>query len=862
MKHKMRYRKCFTKTLAALLSAAMLFSAMGFSTMAEALGTEDIPSVSYTEEQNGDSSNLSTPSNASSEKSEPEFYGGLVDASGNESITDSGDPTDGSGDESITDSGDPTEESTESVGDPSSTEKGNPNPDATPSDAAPINQIVIIADFAQLDEVVMNQEVENGTTMDVLNLPETLEAYDAEGQPYFAPVSWESENFDGETTGTYTFTPVLPIEYEIAEEVSLPTIEVTVMENSELKENAIAIIESADGTISEFESLVAAVNAVPQNQENATTIQIVKDTTITEQINIEKKKIILAADEARTITFSITTSDINCFRVGNWSNSAASLTISGQLTITTTNSSLRSIVNVVKGGSFSLQDGIFSSGAADLSKAIACIDNGGSMTMSGGMIQGSKDHNSCGVMLQDTDDQSISFTMTGGMITNCSSTGRGGGVWVMGDAEFTMTNGTISNCSGQDGGGVSVTGTGSFTMDGGTITGCSATGRGGGVAVLDTAIFTMNGGQIKSCSSGRGNYVYQSQGATFDKEGGTVEDIDRKIVAKIGDQEYDSLQEAINAVPQKQENPTTIQIVNYITITEQVTIDRRNVELTADEKHTITFSMETEGGNCFRVSGAGSLIINSEKLTVTTTNSSIRTLVSVPSDCLFSLKSGTLSSGNAEVAKAIVCIDNGGAMKMSGGTIQGNSAHNSRGVYLQDTSNPSTSMSFIMEGGTITDCSIKNSDNTSGGGVSVVGNAEFTMTGNAVISGCSGQDGGGVAVSDTGTFVMDGGTITDCSATRYGGGVAVLRNATFTMDDGMIVDCSAETAGNYVYQAQTATFTQNGGNIGDIGEVVVAQIGSTQYTSLQEAILAVSEKQDTATEIKIINDIEIKARSK
>lgn len=168
----------------------------------------------------------------------------------------------------------------------------------------------------------------------------------------------------------------------------------------------------------QYKTLEAAVEVVGQNQEGATTIQIVRDTTVTEQINIERKNVILTADEECTITFSDLAETSNCFRVGNWSDSAASLTISGQLTITTTNESLRSIVNVVKSGSLSLQDGTLTSGDANLSKAIICVDNGGSMTMTDGTIEGNQEQNSCGVMLQDTSDPSVpmSFTMTGGMI--------------------------------------------------------------------------------------------------------------------------------------------------------------------------------------------------------------------------------------------------------------------------------------------------------------------------------------------------------------------------------------------------------------------------------------------------------------
>ena len=151
-----------------------------------------------------------------------------------------------------------------------------------------------------------------------------------------------------------------------------------------------------------------------------------------------------------------------------------------------------------------------SSGNADLSHAIVCVDNGGSMTMSGGTIQGNPEHNSRGVLLQSTDSQPMSFEMTGGMIQNCFADenhhyGDGAGVYVGGSAQFIMSGESeIRNCTAEKfGGGVYLhkttdeTGTPAFYMRGGTIFNCTAEkSGGGGIYTEKDNTFEMSGGTV------------------------------------------------------------------------------------------------------------------------------------------------------------------------------------------------------------------------------------------------------------------------------------------------------------------------------------------------------------------------------
>ena len=296
-----------------------------------------------------------------------------------------------------------------------------------------------------------------------------------------------------------------------------------------LNNNTVAVIQKPDGAYAQYTTLREAVQAVPSTDEG--TIQIVRDMTITEQIDIKNRKIKLAATEAHTITFDIPddATKRNCFQVSGHSISS-SLTIGENLTVTTMNGSLRSIVNVGgQQGSFSLEGGTLSSGNADLAKAIVCIDNGGTVSMSGGTIQGNKDHNSRGVFLQDTNGWKMDFTMTGGTITDCSSSDKGAGVLIMGNAKFIMDGGKIAQCSATwHGGGVAILERATFMMRGGEISACTAAeGGGGGVFAKDDAAFTLSGGKISSCeatnSGANGGGIYlKGKNVNFTMSGGTV----------------------------------------------------------------------------------------------------------------------------------------------------------------------------------------------------------------------------------------------------------------------------------------------------------------------------------------------------
>ena len=194
-------------------------------------------------------------------------------------------------------------------------------------------------------------------------------------------------------------------------------------------------------------------------------------------------------------------------------------------------------------GTFSMEGGTISKFKSTNQYAGPVVVNGGSMTMSGGTINGNTatEFNSAGGVLVNTDS---TFTMTGGTISN-NSAKRGGGVLVRENGQFIMSKGTISGNTARvesdsiaqpnaGGGGVFVEGNASFEMENGTITGNTTNGMGGGVA---TALlnendkttgggqFHMKGGTISNNKASCGGGVYSwSEKDRVVLEGGNIVD--------------------------------------------------------------------------------------------------------------------------------------------------------------------------------------------------------------------------------------------------------------------------------------------------------------------------------------------------
>ena len=199
-------------------------------------------------------------------------------------------------------------------------------------------------------------------------------------------------------------------------------------------------------------------------------------------------------------------------------------------------------VYVRAGGTFEMNDGEISGCTLNNQLCGAVVLDSGSMTMTGGTIDGNTatDFNSAGGVLVDN---TSTFTMTGGTISN-NAAKRGGGVLVRNEAEFSMSNGMISgnkarvdsdtiNLPNAGGGGVFVEDKASFTMSGGTITANTTNGMGGGVATAvlnesDTTgggQFSMTGGTISKnkASCGGGVYSWSGKGRVVLESGNIVD---------------------------------------------------------------------------------------------------------------------------------------------------------------------------------------------------------------------------------------------------------------------------------------------------------------------------------------------------
>ena len=145
-------------------------------------------------------------------------------------------------------------------------------------------------------------------------------------------------------------------------------------------------------------------------------------------------------------------------------------------------------------------------------------------------------------------------------------------------------------------------------------------------------------------------------------------------------------------------------------------------------------------------------------------------------DGTFKMIGGTITGNEGRQGYGLgVYINDNATFEMSGGKISGNSENNSNGggVYNRGT--------FIMSGGEISGNKVG-----SGGGVYITNAAAkgfFTMTGGKIINNTAQNHGGGVC--GNGTFTMENGEITGNTASS-GNGVYIMGNGNFTHNGGTV----------------------------------------------------------------------------
>jgi len=254
---------------------------------------------------------------------------------------------------------------------------------------------------------------------------------------------------------------------------------------------------------------------------------------------------------------------------------------------------------------------------------------------------------------------------------------------------------------------------------------------------------------------------------------------------------YLTLQSAIDEADSDDTIQLLTDVTECVTIdkSQKVTLDLAGYNLTGNGDYAI----DVEGGTFTLADSVGSG-------TVTRTDDSGYVVYVTSSSKLgkasFTLEGGTITGGinggiyargGTSTYKSTLVINGGSITKnsgtgvyaaqyvdmtMNGGTITGNA----RGVYLVNTSYPST---FTMSGGTIS------SNKTSG-------------------------DGGGVYVKSGNKFVMTGGAINGNEASTGGGVYAETKNNTyyFQMSGGAIYDNTTTSSGNDIYATNVNTYTK------------------------------------------------------
>ncbi|MBQ3570504.1 MAG: hypothetical protein IJA20_07520 [Methanocorpusculum sp.] len=444
----------------------------------------------------------------------------------------------------------------------------------------------------------------------------------------------------------------------------------------------------------------------------------------------------------------------------------------------------------VKGGSFTMADGVISNNRAGKNGGAVCVEdgsasmlsgtinsstatenggavsvNGGSFLLSGGLIGGTSDSDKCsaaygggvsvtggtftmnltsriafcnatanggGVYVKvgaASDDDGFTMSDTAAIL-NCTASGNGGAVCVEGGSA-SMLSGTINSSTASDNGGaVSVSG-GSFIMSGGTIgaqdAGCSA--ENGGAVSVTGGTFTMSNSRIQNCTAtafGGGVYVRANKGSIGDS-------------FIITDSTIESCEGKDGGA---------------------ISVSEGSVNMTYG---SLLYCNATQHGGGLYVSGGN-----------------------------FNMRTGSLLYCNA-TANGGAAYLTGGNFDMDAGIISHSGAKNGGAVYVSNGN-------FDMFSGTVT----YNTAQENGGAVYVYG-------GNIVIGKeeCEGKD---TTHSHPDTKNNYAGT--------YGGALAVS-SGTVILHCGNVTDNSAGSSGDTIHQTG-GTITVNGGSIG----TGVAVIGS------------------------------------
>ncbi len=514
--------------------------------------------------------------------------------------------------------------------------------------------------------------------------------------------------------------------------------------------------------------------------------------------------------------------------------------------------------NATNGGNIYIcADGEFVMSGGSIGKGSATNGGGvyvkGSLTMAGGEISSNTAKTSGGGVYLDKES---TFTLSDGSITG-NTADYGAGVY-NGRAEFTMTGGSITgNTADVSGGGVRIYGwdsaLGKFTMSGGEITGNTAGTSGGGVYVSDGYVFELYGEPVITGNTvnGGANNLYLASGKTVTlagefKEGAsigittqTAPSGDVAVPVTSAEKSTAYYKTSLKYFSSDKGYTTRLNGNGYI----EVCVDNLYEDCVAkvtggslNEKYydslkdaftyangqrtacTIILLMDCEADGILSVSGRN-ITLDLSGYTVTLNDR----YISVVNEGTFTLTDSSETGTGTIIGGRNRCVSvSDSDFIMEGGTIQDCSVTGNGGaVSMGGDPEEGRAGTFTMKGGTIRDCSA-----TGSGGAVFFSYGIFSMSGGSIID-CSASNGGAVGYSvysipinlkGVGTFVMTGGSIRECTADSYGGGVYVpgVSNSsvpgTFEMTGGEITSCSAGSAGGGVYVMGGDTIIRTGGS--------------------------------------------------
>ena len=244
------------------------------------------------------------------------------------------------------------------------------------------------------------------------------------------------------------------------------------------------------------------------------------------------------------------------------------------------------------------------------------------------------------------------------------------------------------------------------------------------------------------------------------------------------------------------------------------------IDATAESNRLVFKGGKTQvkSGNIAKVTGGGELILNDGVFCDGSIKGDYSGAVLVEKDSRFEMTGGVIKNFTRKgggVLTGTVVVTSGGAFEMSGGSIENNTGNycnrSGGGVLLYAWNADDEDAVMTMSGNAV----IRDNTSKDGGGVYLIGNTDFKMTGGTITNNkaVSGQ-GGGVCVAGTGgavgenaapandtKFTMTGGEISANHASNCGGGI-YINSDDVVLKGGRIENNDADRQGGGIYVSE------------------------------------------------------------